>query len=51
MQGNEVSDTKWSITTESLEELNNELEKSLNRPQPNLMSNFSLQFDFDFTRA
>lgn len=41
-QGNDFSDSKWAITEDSLFDLKMEFNKSLNMPQPNMMSNFSL---------
>ena len=50
-QGNDFSDTRSALTVDGLIDLKNEFNKSLNMPQPNFMSNFSLEFSLDFTRA
>jgi hypothetical protein len=41
-QGNDVSDSRWAMTVDGLNDLKNEFNKSLNMPQPNYISNFSL---------
>ena len=50
-QANDFSDSQWGLTSESKDELKIDLGKSLNKPQPNEISNFSLEFDMTFERA
>jgi hypothetical protein len=47
----EYSNTLWDITDATKVQMAMDMYKSFNKPQPNLIANFSLAIDFTFERA
>jgi hypothetical protein len=47
----EFADTLWDISSDNKLQMSTDMMKSLNKPQPNHLANFSLEIDMDFKRA